>query len=112
MKSILTIILSLILISVASASYAASLKFAWQYPTGETIAGFRLYRDGTIVDTDNIAPAARTVTVPRQTDRKSHTYHLTAYTADAESKPSGTVIDTYIAATVTPAGVLTIEVIQ
>ena len=104
-----------ILLLTASASLAASLEFGWSYTAADQagIVGFRLYRDGTVVDKDAIPAAARTVTVPRQTDKKSHTYHLTAYSADAESAPSATVIDAYVAATVSPvSGALTIKVIQ
>lgn len=71
-----------------------------------------LYRDGNIPELVEIPATARTVTVPRQTDKRSHTCHLTAYSDEDESGPSATAIDAYIAAKVEPVtGALTIKVV-
>lgn len=95
-------------------SQAADLKFAWEYTAEEqaNIEGFKLYRDG--VTEEAVIPAnARTVTIPRQTDKQSHSYHLTAFNAEEESGPSGTAIDVYSTKKLMRVeGVLSLEVVE
>jgi len=107
-------ILAMMLSFLCGSAFAGSLEFEWGYPAEAQaqIVGFRLYRDGTILEPVSIAATDRTATVPRQTDKRSHTYHLTAYSAEDESGPSATAIDAYVAAKVEPiTGTLTIKVI-
>ncbi len=108
MKKIVILIIALLFSSVA---HAEQLKFVWSYDDPSIIDGFRLYRDGQIVDTDNIAPTAVTVTTERQTDKKSHVYHLVAFLGEEESGPSETAIDEY-SHIIQAVGNLTIEVIK
>jgi hypothetical protein len=108
-----TLIFLLLFILFPVFAHAESLRFVWSYPVNEipNIAGFRLYRDGQIIDTDNIPPTATTVTVERQTDKKNHVYFLTAFSATDESKASDTAIDIY-SYSIKAVGNLTIEVIN
>lgn len=81
----------------ATYSQAESLEFGWEYPVAETtkIKGFRLYRDGLVIEKDNIPPTATTVSIPRMTDMKPHSYHLVAVslTPGYKSDPSQSAID-------------------
>lgn len=94
---------------------AENLRFSWEYPpeAQSTITGFRLYRDGNILEVDGIPSNARTVAVLRMADKQSHTYLLTAINlvTGEESKSSATSIDAWIAARLTPVGLLRVEVI-
>jgi hypothetical protein len=108
------ILLAAIILIFATTSFAAELKFTWDYtPEAQAdIEGFKLYRDGTVEEAI-LTPNARTVVIPRQTDKKSHTYHLTAFNAEEESGPSATAIDVY--STKKPIrveGTLILEVIE
>ncbi|GAB6191136.1 hypothetical protein [Desulfocastanea catecholica] len=109
--ALITVALTLMLGS--SFAHAEDLKFGWDYPPEEVenIDGFRLYRDGNIIDTDAIPKTALTITVPRQTDKQDHTYHLVAYVGTMESGPSQATIDSYNY-TINAVGSLTIEVIK
>jgi hypothetical protein len=112
MNKIILTILALLLFAIPS--FAAELKFAWEYTPEEqaNVEGFKLYRDG--VTEEAVIPAdARTVTIPRQTDKQSHSYHLTAFNAEEESGPSGTAIDVYSTKKLMRVeGVLSLEVIE
>ena len=90
------------------------LTFVWQYTADEQalISGFRLYRDGNVVEVEHIAPELRTVTVPRQADKTAHSYHLTAYNADEESNPSNSAIDVWRAAKLKVVGEFIVQPAQ
>jgi hypothetical protein len=105
--------LTLFFLLFTTSSFAAELlRFGWTYPS-DPVDGFKLYRDGSILEQVTIPPTARTVTVPRQTDKKSHAYHLTAFLGEIESGPSDVAIDTYTPKPVARVeGTITIEIIN
>lgn len=109
MRAVLaTMLLSVLL---ATSSLAEQLIFVWAYSSPAEIDGFRLYRDGQTLDTDNIPPTATTITVARQNDKQNHSYHLVAFSGTEESGPSQTALDVY-SYTIKTVGAFTIEVIK
>lgn len=109
MRAVLaTMLLSVLL---ATSSLAEQLIFVWVYSSPAEIDGFRLYRDGQTLDTDNISPTSTTITVERLTDKQNHSYHLVAFSGKEESGPSQTALDVY-SYTIKTVGAVTIEVIK
>jgi predicted DNA binding protein len=85
---------SIALLLLPGISWAASapITFSWT-DTQEGHLGYLLLCDsGSNVVADNIPPAARTITVPRIVDGKSHAYTLVAFNADDISQSSEIVI--------------------
>jgi len=111
MIKVITAVFAAVLLFSVPVIAAEQLKFSWQNDATTDLDGFRLYRDGQTLDTDNIPATATTITVPRQTDKKNHTYHLVAVYGGTESGPSQTAIDVY-SYTIQAVGQLTIEVIK
>jgi predicted DNA binding protein len=73
-------------------SASAPITFTWT-DTQEGHIGYRLLCDsGSNVVADNISPTARTITVPRIVDGKSHAYTLVAFSAEDTSQSSEIVI--------------------
>ena len=66
---------------------------------------------GSIVEADNIPPSARTIEVPRQTDRQNHSYYIVAFVDAEESGVSDIAMDMY-SYVVHAVGSFTLEVVK
>jgi hypothetical protein len=85
-------IVALLLIPGIAWSASAPITFSWT-DTQEGHLGYRLLCDsGSNVVADNIPPTARTITVPRIVDGKSHAYTLVAFNVEDVSQSSEIVI--------------------
>jgi hypothetical protein len=90
MKTIATLLLLLCAVPAWAAS--APITFTWA-DTQEGHLGYRLLCDsGSNVVADNIPPTARTITVPRIVDGKSHAYTLVAFNAEDVSQSSEIIV--------------------
>ena len=110
-----TLLLCTILTLSTTFAYGAEmLRFGWGYDVAHEaqIDGYRIYRDGgSIVEADNIPPSARTIEVPRQTDRQNHSYYIVAFVDAEESGVSDIAMDMY-SYVVHAVGSFTLEVVK